>query len=160
LENSSLLPNDMRILLCILLVYPVVTQHLNAQNNAHPPYAPPCVPTFQEQQMQQEQRNRQYLQKIGHTVPPTREEIIANQQQRSMPVQIPIRYLSEIDRYPDVRDTYLKYYRYMESLSRLGIQDLPESEYLRMLAYYDDKSRLQIARKVNAKTKKSLFIDP
>lgn len=71
-----------------------------------------------------------------------------------------IRYLSEIERFPEVKQVYLQYYQYMESVSNLGIQELTESENLRMLEYYDDKSRLQIAKNVHAKTKKSLFIQP
>ena len=46
-----------------------------------------------------------------------------------------------------------------EKVSRLGIQDFPESEYLRILEYYDYKGRLQIAKKLNAKTKKDLFFN-
>lgn len=65
----------------------------------------------------------------------------------------------DIEKYPDVLAAYQNYYGYMEQVSRLGIQGFPESEYLRMLAYYDTKSRLQIARNINAKDKKPLFIN-
>lgn len=63
----------------------------------------------------------------------------------------------DIEKYPDVLEAYHTYYRYMEKVSNLGIQDFPESEYLRLLEYYDQKGKLQVAKKLNAKTKKSLF---
>ena len=66
---------------------------------------------------------------------------------------------NEIKQYPDVLQAYKNYYGYMESVSKLGIQDFPEAEYLRMLSYYDHKEKLQTAQKINAKTKKSLFIN-
>lgn len=71
-----------------------------------------------------------------------------------------IRNLSEIEKYPEVRQAYIQYYRYMENVSNLGVQEMTEGENLRMLEYYDDKSRLQTAKGINAKTKKSLFIQP
>lgn len=67
--------------------------------------------------------------------------------------------LNEMEKYPDLLQAYQNYYGYMESVSKLGIQDFPEDEYLRMLAYYDQKGKLQTAKKINAKTKKSLFIN-
>ena len=70
-----------------------------------------------------------------------------------------IRDLKDIDKYPDVLEAYNNYYGYMEKVSSLGIQGFPESEYLRMLAYYDVKKKLQITKQLNAKAKKSLFIN-
>lgn len=70
-----------------------------------------------------------------------------------------IKDLKEIEKYPDVMQAYERYYSYMESISMLGVQDFPEREYLRMLAYYDEKGKLQTAKKINAKTKKSLFLN-
>lgn len=70
-----------------------------------------------------------------------------------------IRDMNDIEKYPDVLEAYNNYRNYMEKISRLGIQDFPESEYLRMMEYYDYKGRLQIAKKINAKTKKSLFFN-
>ncbi len=66
---------------------------------------------------------------------------------------------NDIQKYPDVFQAYKKYYGYMESVSRLGIQDFPEAEYLRMLSYYDQKGKLQTAKIINSKSKKSLFIN-
>lgn len=70
-----------------------------------------------------------------------------------------IKNLNEIEKYPDVLQAYNNYYSYMESVSKLGIQDFPESEYLQLLEYYDNKGKLQTAKNINAKTKKSLFIN-
>ncbi|WKZ76197.1 MAG: hypothetical protein QY303_04715 [Vicingaceae bacterium] len=70
-----------------------------------------------------------------------------------------IKDLKEMEKYPDLLQAYQNYYGYMESVSKLGIQDFPEDEYLRMLAYYDQKGKLQTAKNINAKTKKSLFIN-
>lgn len=67
--------------------------------------------------------------------------------------------LRDVERYPDVLRAYRDYHSYMEQVSRLGIQDFPEDEYLKLLEYYDEKGRLQTARKLNAKTRKSLFLN-
>jgi len=68
-----------------------------------------------------------------------------------------IRSLAEIQKYPDVLQVYNEYHNYMERISKLGIQDFPESEYLKMLEYYDRKGKLQTARDMKEKTKRSLF---
>jgi hypothetical protein len=70
-----------------------------------------------------------------------------------------IKDFNDIQKYPDVFQAYKNYYGYMESVSKLGIQDFPEAEYLRMLSYYDQKGKLQTAQKINSKSKKSLFIN-
>ncbi len=70
-----------------------------------------------------------------------------------------IKDLKDMEKYPDLLQAYKNYYGYMESVSKLGIQDFPEDEYLRMLSYYDEKGKLQTAKNINAKTKKSLFIN-
>lgn len=70
-----------------------------------------------------------------------------------------IKTASEIEQHPDVMQAYQQYYNYMEKVSALGIQDFPESEELRMMAYADKKGRLQVAKKINAKEKRSLFIN-
>jgi len=70
-----------------------------------------------------------------------------------------IKDLKDMEKYPDLLQAYKNYYGYMESVSKLGIQDFPEDEYLRMLSYYDQKGKLQIAKNIKAKTKKSLFIN-
>ena len=70
-----------------------------------------------------------------------------------------IKDLKEMEKYPDVLQAYKNYYGYMESVSKLGIQDFPEAEYLQLLKYYDQKGKIQTAQKINAKSKKSLFIN-
>jgi len=70
-----------------------------------------------------------------------------------------IKDFNDIQKYPDVFQAYKNYYGYMESVSKLGIQDFPETEYLRMLSYYDQKGKLQTAKNINSKSKKSLFIN-
>lgn len=68
-----------------------------------------------------------------------------------------IKNLSEIKKYPDVMEAYKNLQGYMEKVSSLGIQDFPESEYIRMMEYYDEKGKLQTAKKIDAKSKKNLF---
>ena len=45
----------------------------------------------------------------------------------------------------------------MEKVSSLGIQDFPESEYIKMMEYYDTKKKLQTAKQIDTKSKKNLF---
>jgi hypothetical protein len=70
-----------------------------------------------------------------------------------------IKNIREIEAHPEVLEVYTRYYNYMENVRRLGVQDFPKSEYLRMLEYYDHKSKIQVAKQLQAKTKKSLFIN-
>ena len=70
-----------------------------------------------------------------------------------------IKNVSELEKYPNIVKAYQNYYAYMQKVSELGIQEFPEAEELRMLEYADKKGRLQIAKKINAKEKKSLFIN-
>lgn len=64
----------------------------------------------------------------------------------------------EIQKHPDILKAFNEYYAYMDMANKLGIQDMPEAEELRMMEYYDKKGRLQIAKKINAKEKRTLFI--
>ncbi len=68
-----------------------------------------------------------------------------------------IKNMSEIKKYPDVMEAYKNLQGYMEKVSSLGIQDFPESEYIRMMEYYDEKGKLQTAKQIDAKSKKNLF---
>lgn len=70
-----------------------------------------------------------------------------------------IKNVSELEKYPNIVKAYQNYYAYMQKVSELGIQEFPEAEELRMLEYADKKGRLQVAKKINAKEKKSLFIN-
>ncbi len=69
-----------------------------------------------------------------------------------------IQNLSQITNYPEAHTAYLSYYDYIQKIADLGIQDFPEEEYLQLLSYYDTKSKIQISKNIQAKTKKSLFI--
>lgn len=70
-----------------------------------------------------------------------------------------IRDINDIEKYPDVLEAYNNYRSYMEKISKLGIQDFPESEYIHILEYYDYKGKLQIAKKIDAKSRKNLFFN-
>ncbi len=69
-----------------------------------------------------------------------------------------IQTLNEIEQYPDVLQAYKNYYGYMERIDALGVEGIPESDYLHLMEYYDTKGRLQTAKNANLKSKKSLFI--
>jgi len=68
-----------------------------------------------------------------------------------------IKNISDIEKYPDVLQAYNNYRSYMEKVSSLGIQDFPESEYIKMMEYYDTKKKLQTAKQIDTKSKKNLF---
>lgn len=70
-----------------------------------------------------------------------------------------IKNASEVEKYPELVKAYNDYYTYMDKISALGIQEFPEEEELRMLEYLDKKGRLQIAKGIKAKEKRSLFIN-
>lgn len=66
---------------------------------------------------------------------------------------------AEIKKYPDLMKLYQDYYAYMDRVSKLGVQDFPEEEELRMAEFMDKKGRLQVAKGINSKDKRSLFIN-
>lgn len=70
-----------------------------------------------------------------------------------------IKDLSEIEKYPDLLDAYNNFRAYMERRSDMGIQDYPESENIKIMAYYDMKKKLQTAKKIDAKSRKNLFFN-
>jgi len=67
--------------------------------------------------------------------------------------------MNQIEQFPEVATAYNNYVGYMTRISELGIQDIPKSEELRMMEHVDTKKKLQIAKNINTKTKKSLFIN-
>ena len=67
--------------------------------------------------------------------------------------------MSDIEKYPDVLEAYKNYVGYMTKINELGIQDIPKGEELRMMEHVDTKKKLQLAKNINTKTKKSLFIN-
>lgn len=66
--------------------------------------------------------------------------------------------LDEIPNDPEALKLYNEYQAYMNRVNQLGFQDFPEQEYVRMMEYHDIKGKLQISKKIDTKTKKSLFL--
>ena len=64
---------------------------------------------------------------------------------------------NQVAQYPDVQQAYQWLQEYLAEVERLGIEAYPEQEYLDMIAYHDEKGRLQQSRQVDAKSIKSLF---
>jgi hypothetical protein len=69
-----------------------------------------------------------------------------------------IKNVSEIEKHPDIVAAYDNYMAYMQRITTLGIQDFPKDEELRMMEYADEKGRLQQAKGINSKQKRTLFI--
>lgn len=69
-----------------------------------------------------------------------------------------IKNVSEIEKYPDIVAAYDNYMAYMQRITALGVQDFPKDEELRMMEYADEKGRLQQAKGINSKQKRTLFI--
>jgi len=65
----------------------------------------------------------------------------------------------EMEKYPDVVEAYNNFRNYVQKIDDLGVQDFPESEYIRMMQYYDVKGKLQVTKNINAKQKKNLFFN-
>lgn len=70
-----------------------------------------------------------------------------------------IKQASEMEKYPDLVKAYKDFYAYMDRITALGIQEFPEEEELRMAEYMDKKGRLQVAKGIKSKDKRSLFIN-
>ena len=66
--------------------------------------------------------------------------------------------LNEIPNDPEALKIYQEYQSYMDRVNQLGFQDFPEEEYVRMMEYHDKKGMLQKAKKIDTKTKKSLYL--
>lgn len=66
---------------------------------------------------------------------------------------------SEMKKYPEIMKAYLLYVEYVKKIRALGVQDIPAEEELRMAEYMDTKGRLQTAKGIKSKEKRSLFIN-
>lgn len=66
---------------------------------------------------------------------------------------------SEMSKYPEIIKAYQQYVEYIKKIRALGVQDIPAEEELRMAEYMDTKGRLQTAKGINSKEKRSLFIN-
>lgn len=66
---------------------------------------------------------------------------------------------SQLERNPEIVSAYNNYVAYVEKLSTIGIEEYPEEEELRFLAYADEKGKLMQAKGINSKQKRTLFIN-
>lgn len=66
--------------------------------------------------------------------------------------------LDEIPNDPEALKIYNEYQEYMDRVNKSGFQDFPEEEYIRMMEYHDKKGMLQKAKKIDTKSKKSLYL--
>jgi hypothetical protein len=66
--------------------------------------------------------------------------------------------MSQMQQYPDLMLAYESYFNYVETISRMGIQEFPIEEELRFMEYADKKGRLMQARGINSKQPRTLFI--
>ncbi|MCU0443107.1 MAG: hypothetical protein MUE96_11975 [Bacteroidia bacterium] len=66
---------------------------------------------------------------------------------------------SEMSKYPEITKAYLQYVEYIKKIRALGVQDIPAEEELRLAQYMDTKGKLQTAKGINSKEKRSLFIN-
>lgn len=67
--------------------------------------------------------------------------------------------LQEIEQHPEVRTAYYRLKNYLEKAKKMGVEEFPEGEYMKIMAYHDKKERLQKAQNVDTKTKRDLFIN-
>lgn len=66
---------------------------------------------------------------------------------------------SQLAAHPEIVKAYDEYVAYVEKINALGILEYPEEEELRFAEYADKKGRLQQAKGINAKQKRTLFIN-
>lgn len=66
--------------------------------------------------------------------------------------------LSQINQYPEVLSAFKKYRENERKIMLLGFQGFPESKYMAMLEKHDTRGKLQIAKKIDVKSKKNLFV--
>lgn len=66
--------------------------------------------------------------------------------------------VSELEKYPEIVKAYDEYVAYIEKIDALGVPEYPEEEELRFAEYADKKGRLQQAKGINSKQKRTLFI--
>lgn len=67
--------------------------------------------------------------------------------------------MSEFKKHPDIVKAYDNYVAYVKSVDALGVMEYPEEEELRFAQYADKKGRLQQAKGINSKKKRTLFIN-
>lgn len=67
--------------------------------------------------------------------------------------------LDEISRNPDVLRAFNQYKSQAKRYRELGLQDHPDEMYLKILEKYDKREKMQLAKGVNTKAKRDLFIN-
>lgn len=97
--------------------------------------------------------NRLFINTAGHYV--NRKMLSA--QFNDAALKYNITHFSQVQQYPEVQRAYDLLQEYLAEVQRLGVNAYPEAEYLQMISYHDAKGRLQESKKVEAKSKKSLF---
>ncbi|MBI2967706.1 MAG: hypothetical protein HYY40_07825 [Bacteroidetes bacterium] len=65
--------------------------------------------------------------------------------------------LNDIEKYPEAVQAYKDFQDSENLLQLLGIQQFPESKYKAMLEKHDGRGKLQMAKNIDTKSKKSLF---
>ena len=66
--------------------------------------------------------------------------------------------LKEIERFPEVNAAYQNLKHFLERAKAIGLEDFPESEYIKLMTYHDKQERLQLKIGQDTKTKKDLFL--
>jgi len=65
--------------------------------------------------------------------------------------------LNDVEKSPEALEAYKTYRNSSDKLKELGIQHFPESTYNAMLEKHDSRGKLQVAKNIDTKSKKSLF---
>lgn len=67
--------------------------------------------------------------------------------------------VKQLEQHPEIVKAYDEYVAYVEKIDALGVPEYPEEEELRFAEYADKKGRLQQAKGINSKQKRTLFIN-
>ncbi len=84
--------------------------------------------------------------------------VLASQLDRAL-LQAGITNLADIEKDSTAYACYIRFRENEMLIKKLGIQPFPETKYQEMLAKHDHRGRLQTAKKINVKSKKSLFFN-
>jgi hypothetical protein len=82
--------------------------------------------------------------------------LLASQLERVL-AEAKITDLNEIEKHPKAHQVFKAYRENEMQIEALGIQNYPESKYQAMLAKHDRRGKLQAAKGINTKSKRSLF---
>ncbi len=84
--------------------------------------------------------------------------VLASQLDRAL-LQVGITNLADIEKDSAAYECYIRFRENEMLIKKLGIQPFPETKYQAMLEKHDHRGRLQTAKKINVKSKKSLFFN-